>query len=93
MENRIVPRDVEGGRSGNPWLGHRLRIVLAVAGASYFVGRMGASLPTLALFGAAVALALYAHLSGRGDNRFAAVYAGLMGTGAALVAGLLDWLA
>ena len=80
----------EGGVPREARLTHRSGIVLAVAVATYFIGRMGAPLLLLTLFGLAVAAALYAHLAGRGDDRLAAFYAAVTGIGAALVAGLLD---
>ena len=76
-------------RSARPRLSHRSGIVLAVAVATYAVGRAGASWPVLALFAAAVAASLFAHLAGRGGDRFAALYVATMGIGAASVAGLL----
>ena len=71
----------------------RTAIVFTVAVATYLVGRSEPGPPVLALFALAVALALYAHLSGRGDDRFAAAYAAAMGGGAGVVAGLLGWIA
>ena len=68
----------------------RPAIVIFVALASYGVGRAGASVATLALFGLAVALTLGVHLVGRGNDRFALFYAGMMGLGAAAVAGLIS---
>lgn len=74
-------------------MSHRSMIVFAVALATYAVGRAGASLPMLTLFAAVVAVSLFAHLVGRGDDRFAALYATTMAIGAAGVAGLIAWFA
>jgi hypothetical protein len=67
--------------------------VLIIAVATYAVGRAGATFPLLGVFALAVSTSLYVHLAGRGDDRFAAVYAATMGIGAAIVAGLLSRLA
>ena len=89
MEVRGTRGEDEGEAPREAGRRHRSAIVLAVAVATYVVGRTGASLTLLVLFGLALAAVLYIHLAGRGDDRFAAFYAGVIGTGAALVAGLV----
>lgn len=69
---------------------HRSVIVFVVALASYAVGRMGASPGVIVLFGLVVASTLSAYLFGRGNDRFALVYASVMGLAAATIAGLVS---
>jgi hypothetical protein len=71
---------------------HRSLIVLAVAVATYALGRSGASNVLLALFAIGVAVTLFLHLRGRGDDRFAAAYSVLMGVAAGLLARLLSFV-
>ena len=92
MDDRASQAKGGARPSVRPRLSHRATIVLAVALATYAIGRAGASWPMLALFAAAVTVSLFAHLAGRGGDRFAALYAATMGVGAAIVAGLIAWL-
>ena len=93
MGNGPQQADGVAGVSPQRKLSHRSMIVLAVALATYAVGRAGASWPMLALFGACVAVSLFVRLAGRGDDRFAVRHSATMGLGAAIVAGLLAWFA